>query len=287
MSDEYWDNETLRAIADEYGQPEPSDGQCNGLRQMIADKIKQCIDQGLNNVGIATDGKSVFVHKNNRESLVFAMRKIKQPVTKIKPELKKKVPFNAISRQLGIQHAICVRGKIVRVDATTALRWEMRKCDMQIARTELPTGFVSTVFINRFVVFEELGNFETMYFPTHGESGQWRWTTYEEALEGHKAVVEQIKQGPKFLGRPVNHRKLKKWQQRLVKFLSLSQKRGAQWCWDNRATVERMAQRYDRLPITPPIALRLAAMYLEMVRNELSAASATPLPHLKLKHHST
>ena len=68
------DDDGIRWLAERHGNPEPTDGQCNNIRQQIEDKVKECVEKGWTNLGVATDGKRVYVHRTNIDSLAFAFR---------------------------------------------------------------------------------------------------------------------------------------------------------------------------------------------------------------------
>jgi hypothetical protein len=71
------------------------------------------------------------------------------------------------------------------------------ECDRRVALTQLPGASVSTVFLEIDHNFSPEGPpilFETMVFggPLDGE--QERYVTWDEAVEGHKAMVKRVEE---------------------------------------------------------------------------------------------
>ena len=65
--------------------------------------------------------------------------------------------------------------------------------DRQVARTVCPNGVgVSTVFLGVDIQIHEDGKphlFETMIFGGRHDQAQWRWATWDDAVEGHAVAV--------------------------------------------------------------------------------------------------
>lgn len=84
----------------------------------------------------------------------------------------------------------------VRAELVEAARWRQNFPDKwQVANTELPGCRVSTVFLAHDHNFFGGGPpvlFETMVFEGPLDMEQWRYCTWEEAEEGHKAVVQLV-----------------------------------------------------------------------------------------------
>lgn len=97
-----------------------------------------------------------------------------------------------------------ITGKYVLVGQTPVpepnlLKWAywFETADRQVARTELGSGLVSTVFLGLDHNHSRRGPpilFETMIFADGGEIvDMWRCSTWLEAEEQHKRAVEQWK----------------------------------------------------------------------------------------------
>ncbi len=79
------------------------------------------------------------------------------------------------------------------------LEWAgwFEKADRHVRKTEIRDIKVSTVFLGLNHSFGE-GKallFETMIFGGECDGKMWRYSTWEEAEEGHKKAVEQVKLG--------------------------------------------------------------------------------------------
>ena len=92
-----------------------------------------------------------------------------------------------------------LQGKRVRV-IKNVLEWadEFEDKDRRVAETILPNGtWVSTVFLginHAFLDTEKPLWFETMVFSRKGDYGEWdmaRYSTWGEAVKGHKAMVKK------------------------------------------------------------------------------------------------
>ena len=76
-------------------------------------------------------------------------------------------------------------------------RW-FESGDRVVAQTEVPGGMISTVFLGLDHNFSPGGPpvlWETMAFMDGNDSYQDRYTSYADALAGHKAIVEKALKG--------------------------------------------------------------------------------------------
>lgn len=76
------------------------------------------------------------------------------------------------------------------------IKWAMQfeKADRHVAKTETPKGNVSTVFLG---LDHSFGSgppllFETMVFDGKLDGEQDRYSTWDEAIAGHKRMVERV-----------------------------------------------------------------------------------------------
>ncbi len=92
---------------------------------------------------------------------------------------------------------------IVPIDDTEAFSEWFGKTDRHIDRTNVGEYFVSTVFLGIYHNYDPAGLpllFETMVFGGKGDeddeyTGQvWRYSTYEEARQGHNEVMRLIEE---------------------------------------------------------------------------------------------
>lgn len=85
--------------------------------------------------------------------------------------------------------------KVIPTDYSPDL-WDMKKHDRRVAETTIGPYRVSTVFL---VIDHGFGNkapllFETMVFgPESSDDDQWRYSTWDAAVEGHAKVCEFVK----------------------------------------------------------------------------------------------
>lgn len=66
------DDEFFSWCAEAFGNPIPNAKQCEGLRNQACDKVRQAEERGLKNYHIASDGKTIYIHRSNVEALAFA-----------------------------------------------------------------------------------------------------------------------------------------------------------------------------------------------------------------------
>jgi hypothetical protein len=81
-----WADEDFADAALSYGNPIPTHGQCENLRQQMEDKAAVASKKSTGNkkhFSIGTDGKNVYLFESNIESLVFAFQKKHDYVPKL------------------------------------------------------------------------------------------------------------------------------------------------------------------------------------------------------------
>jgi len=85
-------------------------------------------------------------------------------------------------------------------DTESLIRWAERweSLDRRVAATQVAPGVtVSTVFLGLDHNFFGEGPpllFETMVFDDYGGGDCWRWSTWDEAVEGHKQAVAKLEE---------------------------------------------------------------------------------------------
>jgi hypothetical protein len=93
------------------------------------------------------------------------------------------------------EHAILVDGQVVPVDL---MEWakQFSSADRRVAFTELPGAEISTVFLGLNHQFNpRLAPlwFETMVFGGEFDQEMDRYTTLEEAMQGHERMVARVR----------------------------------------------------------------------------------------------
>lgn len=86
------------------------------------------------------------------------------------------------------------------VPAPSLMEWARwyETADRRVARTRIGEAEVSTVFLGLNHNFEHSGRpvlFETMVFGGPWDEHQWRYSTWEEAEEGHAGIVAMLERG--------------------------------------------------------------------------------------------
>lgn len=93
-------------------------------------------------------------------------------------------------------HWILEDGKPKRVSSDVWARWFEEDANRQIAYDEFDNIYVSTIFLGIDHRFGEEGPpliFETMTFGGPTDMAQRRYSTLDEALVGHQAMVKEAK----------------------------------------------------------------------------------------------
>ncbi len=97
-----------------------------------------------------------------------------------------------------IGHAILKEKKVILTDLMTWANWfEENEGGRHVAHSETSTGVkVSTVFLG---IDQSMGGesplwFETMIFGGPLNHSQWRYATWDEAVEGHKHAVNMAEE---------------------------------------------------------------------------------------------
>lgn len=87
--------------------------------------------------------------------------------------------------------------RVVPVSATRWAMWFGTADHRRVKKTELANATVSTVFLGLDHRFGSKGPplvFETMVFNADGdEDGCWRYSSWDDAVTGHQAVVSRLK----------------------------------------------------------------------------------------------
>ena len=91
-------------------------------------------------------------------------------------------------------HYILDRHNVVATDLMTWARW-FEKAERRVDRTEIGEVFISTVFLGLDHSFGEGPPllFETMVFGGPLDQDMERYSTWDEAVAGHKAMVARVR----------------------------------------------------------------------------------------------
>jgi hypothetical protein len=152
---------------------------------------------------------------------------------------------------------IMFRGKFIEVDPKTRLQYADRPCEWTLAYTRLGGGaYVSTVYLDRLIKIAGIDMFEypyeTMAFGLKDgddeKTYQWKYETYEEALEGHTVAVWQVQNMQRAMKLPGIERRIKKWRTRIRQWVRKAKQRGPRWTWEHAGEALVMLKTYSIYP---------------------------------------